>query len=146
MTCKNYFIDTSALFKRYVEEKGSETVNNIFAQSTVKYISSICLVEVVSNLRRLVDVDYILNEEEFALVKGTFFDDIKRGTIDVIETTPPVILASLNICSETYVTPIDSIQLATVLESPEELIFVCSDTKLIKLAKQKGLDTLNPEE
>ena len=57
MTCKNYFIDTSALFKRYVEEKGSETVNNIFAQSTGKYISSICLVEVVSNLRRLVDVD-----------------------------------------------------------------------------------------
>ena len=69
MTCKNYFIDTNALFKRYVEEKGSETVNNIFAQSTGKYISSICLVEVVSNLRRLVDVDYILNEEEFALIQ-----------------------------------------------------------------------------
>ncbi len=69
MTFKSYFFDTSALFKRYVEEKGSQVVDNIFAQSTGKYITSICLVEVVSNLRRLVDVDEILNEEEFAMGK-----------------------------------------------------------------------------
>ena len=146
MTSKDYFFDTSALFKRYVEEKGSETVNNIFAQSAGRYISSLGLVEVVSNLRRLVDVDNILNEEEFSFVKGTFFDDIKSGTIEVIEVTTPNILTSLSLCSETYITPIDSIQLAVVLQAPEELIFVCSDTKLLSLAEKKGLNTINPEQ
>lgn len=41
----SYFIDTSALFKRYVEEQGSEVVDSIFSESAEKHISTISILE-----------------------------------------------------------------------------------------------------
>lgn len=142
----SYFIDTSALFKRYVNEKGSSAVDRIFSDNNNKYISSLTIVEVISNLRRLVDVNKILNEEEFKIVAGTFLKDVKTGTIQVVEVKTPVILKSMDLCAKRHITPMDALQLAAVLENPEELIFVCSDKRLLSLAKEEGVDTLNPEE
>lgn len=50
----SYFIDTSALFKRYVEEAGSSTINRLLDSGAPCYISMATLTEVVANLRRLV--------------------------------------------------------------------------------------------
>ena len=68
-----HFIDTSALFKRYQPEKGTALVSQILQESDEPvFISSITIIEIVSNLKRLCDVDKITTEEQF-LKAADFF-------------------------------------------------------------------------
>ncbi len=144
MDGRNYFIDTSALFKRYVEEQGSTLVNTLFKQGTGIYVSEITLCEVVSNLRRLVDIDSILNEKEFKVVKDTFLGEAGDEFFTIVEFTPAILIKSLDICTHKYITPLDAIQLASALSLPGETVFVCSDRKLLRVACEWGLETINP--
>ena len=62
-----FFIDTSALFKRYQPEKGTATVTRILEDhSEPLYISSITIVEMISNLKRLFEVDRITTEDQLS--------------------------------------------------------------------------------
>ena len=105
-----YFIDTSALFKRYVEESGSNEVNRLFEEEDVCYISTITLCEMISNLKRLVEIDGLLSDEEFKLVKAIFLNDVGKGYLQTIDAGPQIILNSLELCSARYLAPLDAIQ------------------------------------
>lgn len=140
---KEYFIDTSALFKRYVQEKGSDILEEIFNIDADFFISSVTPLEVVSNLRRLVDVDKLLSEEEFVFVKGMFLHDV-ADKLEVVDFTSSLLVTSLELCMNQYITPLDAIQLASALEMAEKPCFVCSDLKLLRLAEEHGLFTVNP--
>ncbi|HAU31476.1 MAG TPA: PIN domain nuclease [Desulfotomaculum sp.] len=142
----SYYLDTSALFKRYVQEEGSDAVNSLFDKGEPLFISAITLCEVTSNLRRLVDVDEILKSEEFDILRATFLGDVGDNILEVIELTTKIILLSLDIASKKYLTPIDAIQLATALSLAEKPVFVCSDQKLRRLAVENGLAVLDPTE
>jgi predicted nucleic acid-binding protein len=146
MTPSSYFIDTSALFKRYVKEAGSPAVNRLLDGSVPCYISMATLTEVVSNLRRLVDVDQVISNDEFKQVKESFLGEIGAGTLRTVPLAPAIILTSLEICSLKYVTPLDAIQLSSASSLGDDTFFVCSDIKLLRLAKHYGLQTLNPAE
>lgn len=142
-----YFLDTSALFKRYVTEEGSDVVSALFLQETGLVISSITISEVVSNLRRLVDVSGLIDEEQYRGLKAVFFADIADGRLEVVELTTAVIIQSSEIISKAYMKPIDAIQLAVALSvRNENLTFVCSDKALCKRASIEGLTVLNPAE
>ena len=146
MTPPSYFFDTSALFKRYVNETGSPVVNRLLDGGAPCYISMATLTEVVANLRRLVDVDQVISNDEFKQVKESFLGEIGAGTLRTVPLTPTIILTSLEICSLRYVTPLDAIQLISALSLGDKTFFVCSDLKLLHLAKYYGLQTLNPTE
>jgi hypothetical protein len=61
-----FFIDTSALFKRYQPEKGTDLVCRILEESGQPlYISSISIIEIISNLKRLFEIDNITDEVTF---------------------------------------------------------------------------------
>lgn len=61
-----FFIDTSALFKRYQPEKGTVSVSRVLEESNEPiFISSITVIEIISNLKRLCEVDKITTEEQF---------------------------------------------------------------------------------
>lgn len=140
----NYFIDTSALFKRYVTESGSDVMASIFAADANRFISAITTVEVVSNLRRLVDVDYVITEEDFGIVRTMFFQDIAESRLELVELSPSLLIKSLEICTAQYVSPLDALQLASALDMVEKPFFVCSDKKLLQLAAGKGLPIIDP--
>jgi len=140
----SYYLDTSALFKRYVQEEGSDVVNSLFDKGEPLFISAITLCEVTSNLRSLVDVDEIIKGEEFAVLRATFLGDVGDNILEVIELTTEIILSSLDLTSKKYLTPIDAIQLATALSLAEKPVFVCSDQKLLRFALENGLAVLDP--
>ncbi|MBI5408755.1 MAG: PIN domain-containing protein [Nitrospirae bacterium] len=53
-----FFIDTSALFKRYQPEKGTVLISKLLEESDQSaFISSITIIEIVSNLKRLFEID-----------------------------------------------------------------------------------------
>ena len=49
----NYYFDTSALIKRYIDEEGSDSVERLFEQAESISVSFITKIECVFTLRRL---------------------------------------------------------------------------------------------
>lgn len=145
MSEKTYFLDTSALFKRYTDEPGTETIKKIFEEKANLFISQLTITEVTSNLKKLVEIDGLISEAEFKQVMKVFLGDIAGGAIYTLDVTPKVVLNSVDLCSKHYLTPIDALQLATALSiKSSEPVFVCADHKLVKMAEGHGLPILNP--
>jgi len=145
MSEKNYFLDTSALFKRYTDEQGTKTINKVFEEKANLFISQLTITEVTSNLKRLVEIDRLITDAEFRQVLKVFLGDIAGGAIYTLDVTPKVVLKSVDLCTEHYLTPIDALQLATALSIKSgNPVFVCSDHKLIEVAEGYGLQILNP--
>ncbi len=142
----SYFVDTSALFKRYQPEKGTAVVSGILETSDETiFISSITIVEIVSNLKRLCEIDKITTEEEFLRQRSFFYQDIDTLGITILDMTAEDIIKAESLILTRYMKPVDSIQLAIALNLQQDNItFVSSDQKLCKIAEAEGLKTLIP--
>ncbi|MBM4140398.1 MAG: type II toxin-antitoxin system VapC family toxin [Nitrospira sp.] len=141
-----FFIDTSALFKRYQPEQGSDIVCKILEEANQPvFISSLSVIEVISNLKRLFEVDKITTEEQFHQQRLFFYQDINTLGITVLDMSAEDIIKAENLILKRYMKPLDSIQLAIALNlQKDDLTFVSSDQRLCKIAESEGLMTLNP--
>lgn len=141
-----FFIDTSALFKRYQPEKGTATVTRILEDhSQLLYISSITIVEMISNLKRLFDVDKITTEDQFQQQRDFFYKDIVTLNMTILDVTSEDIIKAEDLIMKRYMKPVDSIQLAIALNMKiDDITFVSADLRLCKIAAQEGLKTLTP--
>lgn len=145
---KSYFFDTSAIFKRYQVEKGTLKVNEIFNDNNAQsFISGMAIIEVISNLKRLYEIDRLTTKSQFLLQRSQFYKDIQEYNISIVELSSEDIITADELISKRYMKPVDAIQLATALNLPiQRLVFVCSDKGLCKIAELEGLIALNPEE
>lgn len=141
-----YFIDTSALFKRYQPEKGTALVSQILQESDEPvFISSITIIEIVSNLKRLCEVDKITTEEQFSKQRTFFYQDIGTLNITILDVSAEDLIKAEDLILKRYMKPVDSIQLAIALNlKRNNVTFVSSDRRLCKIAEAEGLDTLTP--
>lgn len=141
------FIDTSALFKRYINEAGTDIIDSIFESAGLIIISNLTVVEFVSNLKRLVEIEKVIDIDVYDALKFEFFNDIAQARIRVEPVSSLSIITSVDLINKKYVTPIDSIQLATALKLKEtctNISFVCSDKKLCGLAESEGIKVVMP--
>jgi len=141
----NYFIDTSALFKRYIPEKGTDQLDEIFSLSKYLYISDLTIVEIVSNLKRKNEIVNEIDRDLYLKIKKEFFNDIAQGNIQTISVSSEIIIKALDLIDKKYITPMDSVQLATAIQlnsKLEDVVFVCSDKKLAKLAEEYEVKNL----
>jgi predicted nucleic acid-binding protein len=141
-----FFIDTSALFKRYQPEKGTDIVCNILENAKQPvFISSISIIEVISNLKRLLEIDKITTEDQFKQQRSFFYQDINALGLTVLDVTAEDIIRAESLILKRYMKPLDSIQLAIALNLQEDdLTFVSSDQRLCKVAESEGLSALTP--
>lgn len=145
MKINYYYFDTSALFKRYLQEQGTALVDKLFSEQSVIYTSNLTVIEVISNLKRLMEIDQVIDLKTFNAVKDEFFKDIGGGIINIEPVTSHIIISAVELINEKYITPIDSLQLATAVilkERYQEIEFVCADYKLSTLARKAGLNVL----
>ncbi len=141
----NYFVDTSALFKRYILEEGTEKIDDIFKQGGTFYISDITIIEIISNLKRKIEISKELDYTVYQKIKSEFFNDIAAGNIKTSSTTSRIIIKAINLIDQIYITPMNSVQLAAALQLKAEhghMVFICSDKKLAALAEKCGLQSL----
>lgn len=152
-----YFIDTSALLKRYrTKEKGSEIVNSLFtihdAERVVCYLS---IVEILNIFYGLYRKNKITNEELQTLL-SVFYKDIDNGVMRIYEATEEHAYKS-----ETQIKRAQSLDEENRRERPDaidvliitcvldfkdlNLTFVSSDLNLNQLAEQENIEVLNPE-
>ena len=105
----------------------------------------ITLTEVVSNIKRLSEVDGLISSDQSELIIKAFLGELGSGRLHTVEAGAQVIISSLELCSDQYMTPLDAIQLASALSLAEtNPVFLCSNLRLNKLARSYGLPVINP--
>ncbi len=129
------FFDSSAFAKRYIEEPGSDQVEDLCAQATLLGVSSICLPEIISGLCRL-SRDSILTKNQYEVTKESLLKDFED--IMVCNITPAVIGQTIHILETNTLRTLDALHIGCALEWKAE-VFVSSDLRQISAAKKSGL-------
>jgi len=129
------FFDSSAFAKRYVEEPGSQTVDDLCAAASELALSVIAVPEIISALNRRVR-DRLLSRGEYAEAKRRLSEDVRDATI--INLTPAVIAACTAVLEAGPVRAMDALHVACALEWDADR-FVSSDKRQITAARRAGL-------
>jgi predicted nucleic acid-binding protein len=130
--------DSSSFAKRYIEEKGSEKVEEICQQTTSLGVSVILVPEIISSLARY-KKEGILSPHKYNLAKNNLLQDIKDAQI--INLTPKVIVRSITLLENNLLRAMDALHIACALEWEAEH-FVSSDKRQIKAARKAGLKVI----
>lgn len=163
-----YFLDSNALIKAYVQERGSSWINGVMAMKAPSprlCISELARVEVPSALykiERLRGCSQALTNTAI----NTFFRDLRLSSpsrrLKVYEITPlsDQVLSLADALLEKYRTgkpyglrSLDAIQLASAeitraslpLQDQQDFTLVTVDRQLRGVAGAEGLQTVNPE-
>lgn len=129
------FFDSSALVKRYLPEKGTETVLSLCAEATELGLSVICYPELISALCRLRREKQI-EGPQYVTIKQGIIQDMRDATLCNI--TEAAVLQSILLLEENTLRAMDAFHIASALEWEAD-IFVSSDLNQIKAAKKAGL-------
>jgi predicted nucleic acid-binding protein len=149
-----FYLDASALAKRFVPEKGTPLVNHVFSQVSLDrlYLLNIGIAEVVSLLVRKKNAGHVTesalsqalidfgNEIVYALLIRKIVADHRLVT----DALPFIRLHSINatdgiiLCSALK-------EAASLRTSADDLVLVSSDQRLLKATQAEGLQTFDPE-
>lgn len=141
------YLDSSALIKKYVVEKGTRQVREFFAGGELLWTSKISLAEVWSAFaRRRRGGD--LTAAQYRGIARSFERDWKRFTL--VELSDEVMAMIRRIVEQHPLRAFDAVQLASALWAKrsldEPLVFVGADESLLKAAESMALTAINPEE
>ena len=131
------FLDSSAFAKRYIEEAGSQTVDDICQEATELCLSVICIPELISALNRRAR-EKSLSRKNYHTIKNALSEDLQDITI--INLTPEVITRTTRLLEDNALRAMDAIHVACALEWRAEL-FISSDKQQIIAARKAGLIT-----
>lgn len=131
------FFDSSAFAKRYVEEAGSQSADEICQEATELCLSVICIPEILSALNRRVR-EKSLSKKDYHTIKRALSEDVRD--ILIINLTPEVVSTTTKLLEDYPLRAMDALHVACALEWGAEL-FVSSDKQQIKAAGKIGLKT-----
>lgn len=131
------FLDSSAFAKRFIDETGSEQVEQLCAGATELGLSVLCVPEVVSALNRRLR-EKSLTKHDYAIAKQRLSDDVCDAMI--VHLTPAVVQSSIMILEESPVRTLDALHVASALHAQADL-FASSDHRQILAARRVGLKT-----
>lgn len=140
------FFDTSALVKRYADERGTETVDRLIENhDDTVVITSLSVIEVTSAFRRKYNRGEITDTQRDSLLVAFFEESTDEYTI--IPVTETVFEIAFDLVLEDDLRTLDALQLGAAIEltTPDlDVTFVCADEKLVDVAEGRDLDTINP--
>jgi predicted nucleic acid-binding protein len=131
------FLDSSAFAKRYVEEPGSQTVDEICMDSTELALGVVCIPEIISALNRRVR-ERSLSRQDYIEAKQRLSEEVRD--VVIINLTPPVISTCTTILEASPLCAMDALHVACAIQWKAEL-FVSSDKRQISAARKMGLRT-----
>ena len=130
------FFDASAFAKRYVEETGSQLVDDICLNAKEVSISVICVPEIISALNRRIR-EKRLSRRDYVTIKRHLSDDVRD--VGVVNLIPEVIVTSTKLLEVSPLRAMDALHVSCALVWGAEL-FVSSDKQQITAAKRAGLN------
>ena len=131
------FFDASAFVKRYVEEPGSQDVDEICQEASELALSVICVPEIMSALNRRVR-EQILSLDQYSAIKQYLSKDVQDA--EIINLTPRVIASAIALLEASPLRAMDALHVACALEWKAE-VFVSADQRQLAAAEKTGLNT-----
>jgi predicted nucleic acid-binding protein len=149
-----YYLDSSALVKRYAQEVGSSWITNLInpVSSNGIFTALVSGAEIVAAIARKVRTGAI--PQQAAATAITIFKNHFRAEYLIVMTTPTVVESAMHLAEKHGLRGYDAIQLASALSVQSELslngvnlsAFISSDVNLNKAALAEGLGVENPQE
>ena len=147
-----YYLDTSALMKRYIPEAGSDVMEELFdglTDSDELTTSYLTLLEVNSTATRLFKGRAITRgHHQRILIRFTL--DISNNAITLVPIQNELVDSALGIAGEYTLRSLDALHFASALiasglASDEDIYMVSADRELIVACQAHGILTLNPQ-
>jgi len=149
-----YYLDTSALLKRYRTEKGTDVVDALYESHPPLNLltSHFSCLEVESVAARTLAPRSMMGaiaNQAYSMLLGSFARDL-REYLKLQPLDGETLNYSIEIARRTRLRPADSIQLAAALmagdrNQGEKIVLVSSDKELLEAAEGAGVETLDPE-
>lgn len=131
----NIVFDSSAFAKRYIDEEGSQTVDEICQDAQTVGLSVICAPEIFSALNRH-RRDGHLSTKDYELIKSQVITDV--GDAVLLDLTPTVLARAIVLLETNTLRAMDSLHIACALEWRADL-FVTADQRQLAAAQNAGL-------
>ena len=128
-------VDSSAFAKRFIEEEGSEKIEDVCSRATELALSALCVPEIISALNRR-RREGSLTAAQYRQAKRRLLEDVRDA--DIIQLTPGVIATSIEVLESAPLRGMDALHIACAIEWGAEL-FVSSDKAQLNAAKKAGL-------
>jgi uncharacterized protein len=145
-----YFLDSSALVKRYVREKGSLWIDRFFGRAGENriYIASVTGVEVIAAIARR--SPSFRSPSSVEVISSEFLDDFGK-MFRVLQIDEPVVFKAMELARKHRFRGYDALQLSVALEVHSSLLavndsvtLVAADAELNAAAIAQGLLVENP--
>ena len=144
----SYFVDTSALVKRYVNEPGSSWVRSWIERpaENITVASELAVVEVYSALARR-RRDGTLTPTSVLALQNDFLQHVEDEYI-VITLESSILFRARQLVDQYPLRTLDAIHLSTAIHSismlNEPMIFVTADARLLSAATAERFQVDNP--
>lgn len=147
----HYYLDASALVKRYINEAGSDWIRTLLTSSESSFFAAhIVIVEVISAFTRRAR-EGILTPSEYQELREVFQVDCNQDC-DIIIAAGDIIEVANRLLEQHPLRALDALHLATALVVNQWLIanhlpiltFLCADERLLAAATAEGLAVDNP--
>ncbi|MEM6281732.1 MAG: type II toxin-antitoxin system VapC family toxin [Chloroflexota bacterium] len=147
----SYFIDSSALVKRYMPETGTVWIRNITAQQSGNdiFVAQITVVEILSAISRVYhdgDIDRHTLQSFRRLVERHM-----QSQYRVLALSNAIVTQALDLQENHRLRAYDAVQLASALALQHRaaavgaaITFIASDTRLLQAASSERLQTDTP--
>lgn len=149
-----YFLDTSAVVKRYAPERGSRWIKGFIENpANLVTIVQICIVEVAAALAKKVRTGEI-SRDDCQQALSRFLADVERGDYEILEIDDEVVSFAVGLTQRHPLRSYDAVHLAAALVLNCALVevgfspptFVAADNVLCEAAEKEKLAVENPNQ
>jgi predicted nucleic acid-binding protein len=151
MSARNVYLDTSTIVKRYLEEKGSQLVDDIYARTEVGALRISFSMWNVGELIGAVDQHLrrkVISDVQFGTSVRNFIAEtiklFRLGHLDLLSPTAKIFVDAWRLILSSHIYEADAIQIATA-KNLECDLFLSADAELIEVAKLANLQAANVE-
>jgi predicted nucleic acid-binding protein len=151
MSAENVYLDTSAIVKRYIEEQGSELLDNLYSRAEMGALKLSFSIWNVGELIGALDQHLtrkVISERQFKTSVRDFVAEsmklFRLGHLDMRSPTAEIFADTWRLIFSSHIYEADAIQIATAKTLKCDL-FLSADAELIKAAKQTNLEAANIE-
>lgn len=146
-----FYLDTSALVKRYRSEQGTEVIEQLFSNPLPEdrfFISFLAIIELTSGILRLAKGGQ-LNEDTANEILARFRQDV-RELFRVWPLNEEIATDAVTVVEEHRLRSTDAIHFATAqriasLAPGVQIVMVSSDRELLEATEAAGLSALDPQ-
>ena len=149
---KIYFLDTSALVKRYHQEVGTDIIDKIFREEDKElFISDLSIIEFHSAIALKVRTREI-SRDAFSHLIGLFSNELDIGLYRVMRINEEEKQEAVKLLTkygfDYALRTMDSLQLASMESVGKEKVdwVVCTDARFCEIIRLNGFQVINPEE